>query len=87
MSNKPFDTYQFKVKENNHEMTVIIPKSDDRSYDKYLIEAETEKTRNELRNKPKRIEKPHAREDLVGIIKERQQFNRRKAHTVNKRYY
>lgn len=87
MPTKPLETYQFDVQSNNQSMKVIIPKSDDESYDNYLIEAETEKTRDYLNKRQRRPEKPGARENLVNQIKERQEYNRRKGQGFSKKYF
>lgn len=87
MRNKPLKTHCFRVTENNHSMDVVVPLSDDRSYDKYLIESSREKTKDELRKMPARVEKPGARENLAGLLKEKQEFDRRKQQSVNRRYY
>ncbi len=77
--------HDFIVEGNGHKMRVIIPKSDDRSYDDYLIQAETEKTQNELRAKPPATSpKPGSREALGELLKERQEFNKRRARGSRK---
>lgn len=87
MADKPLETHRFKVEANNQSMNVIIPKSDDESYDNYLIEAETEKTRDYLNKRQRKPEKSGAREHLVGQVKERQEYNRRKAQGFSKKYF
>ncbi len=80
--------HDFTVEENGHKMRVIIPKSDDKSYDNYLIEAETEKTRGELKRKPApQSIKAEKRGDLVQAIKEMQVYRERRKASVNRRFY
>ena len=76
------------VREGDHETTLIIPKSDDRQYDEYIKEAEIEKTREQLRNKPPRKSDPEKTKVLAEHIKEYQERLRRKQeHAGSKKYY
>ncbi len=80
--------HDFVVEENGHKMRVVIPKSDDKDYDDYLVEAETEKTRDELKHKPPPAPpKVGSREALVEQIKERQEYNRRREQGYTRRYW
>ena len=82
-----FETHRFTVEENGRQVQVVIPKSDDKSYDNYLIEAQKEKTRDQLRKKaPPETPKEKSRESLAGLLKERQEYDRRRAEG-SKRYF
>lgn len=80
------DVEVFDVQEGGYKMQVFIPKSDDPSYDRYLKEAETEKTRDELKRKPPK--KQGNTEALTQSIRERIEFkNREKNHENTKRFW
>jgi len=76
----------FTVKEGDHEMTVVIPESDDTSYDDYLEEAEREKTSAQLKKKPPKPEPKVSKEDLAGIAREKLLFRERR-QIGSKKYY
>jgi len=83
----PMPTKTFVIKENGFERTIIIPQSDDRSYNDYLEEAYDEKTRDELRKKQPKPVARISREDIAGALKEyKASFDRRK-QTGNPKYY
>jgi hypothetical protein len=65
------------VKSNEREMNVFIPQSNDDSYNKYLEEAETEKTTNELNKKPPRPTPKASKEEIAGALREYREFKKR----------
>ncbi len=87
MADKPLKVKTFTVTENGHKMDIIIPQSDDSSYDSYVAEAEIAKTRTELRNKPApQLVNKEARETLGAQLKEHREYRRRKSEN-SKRYF
>lgn len=86
MSDFPFETHKVVVSENGREQTIVVPKSDDKAYDDYIIEAETEKSRNELRKLPPKVVRREARETLAEQIKEYKAYTQRKQEGGRKYY-
>jgi len=80
---------RFTVKEGEHEMEVVIPRSGDLLYDRYLEEAEREKTKEQLRKKPPKVPAtPQSKQDLAEATREMLEYrNRKKYGTGNKKYY
>ena len=77
---------QFTVKEGDREMDVVIPLTGDTSYDRYLEEAEREKTADQLRKKPPRPV-PADKKEVAGILKEIIAFRNRRQSEHPKRYF
>jgi len=75
------------VEENGRKMTVVIPDTGDKSYTDYLVEAETEKTREQLRKKPAKPEPTASKDDIAGALREYREYkNRRKSGDIRKYY-
>ena len=88
MADKPLQVKKFTVKEAGHKMDIIVPQSDDPSYDNYVAEVEIAKTRDELRKKPSpQPVNKGARETLGAQLKEFSEYRRRKSENINKRYF
>lgn len=76
------------VKEGEKEMIVLIPQSDDRSYNQYLREAEIEKTKKQLSQRPIKARLTEAqRREAAGALKEYAEFMRRKRGEHAKKYF
>ena len=83
----PIKTVKFTVKEAGRSMDVVVPLSNDKSYDNYVIESEKEKTKEQLRNMPP--PKPinmGAREKLGEGLREYKEYQRRKSENTRKWY-
>lgn len=79
------------VREGNSEQEIVIAMTEeeakDSSYREYLMEAETEKTKEWLRNHPKQEPKEGSREALASLLKDISDFNRRKRESPNRKYF
>lgn len=87
MADKSLQVKKFTVEEAGHKMDIIVPQSDDPSYDNYVAEVEIAKTRDELRKKP--VPRPvnaGVRELLGAQLKEFREYRRRKSEN-SKRYF
>ena len=75
---------RFTVEENGQKQIVVIPDSNDRSYDNYLKEAYTEKTREQLRKSNKQVskltpsEKTEAARELIAFKKRQNSEHKRR---------
>jgi len=78
---------EFTVKEGEHEMTVVIPESDDKSYDDYLEQAEREKTSAQLKKKPPKPTPKISDKDLSNIAREKLEFRERKRRGEIRKYF
>ncbi len=78
---------KFIVKENGHEMEVIIPQSGDFSYDRYLHEAEEEKTRDQLRKREPKRESKISKQDIAQLGRELLEYKNRKRESQNRKYF
>ena len=75
-----------KVTVGGRSKILAIPESGDRSYDNYLVEAETEKAENELRKAPvKKFVKP-TDANAIGAIKEQRAWIRHKQQTGSRMF-
>jgi len=78
----------FKVTHENREMDVFYPETGDRIYDEEIEATEREKTLEELKAKPpKHKATPKEREDIIGAMREIQEFTRRKKESPNRRFF
>ena len=71
---KPPEIKRITVKEGEHETDIFIPQSEDRGYNEYLAEAETEKTSNELRKKPPKPEQKVSDKEMGELLRERAEW-------------
>jgi len=78
---------QFTVRENGKEMIVVIPKSDDSSYDRQLKEAQIEKTKEQLRKAPKKPAPKISVKERSEALREFNRFRKRKQSEFPKRYF
>lgn len=67
-------------------MEVFIPQTGDLSYDRYLEEAEREKTLDQLKKSPPRAPSKASKKDIGEALKEIKEFQRRKKEN-RKRFY
>ena len=75
MADKPLKVKKYTVEEAGHKMDIIVPQSNDPSYDNYVAEAEIAKTKEELRHKPApQAVNPAKREELARAIREYKEF-------------
>ena len=72
-----------RIKESGREMTLIIPPTGDKVWDRELEEAEVEKTRDELRKMPPRPQ-GKSKEEVAGALKEYSQFIKRQKNGTKK---
>jgi hypothetical protein len=90
MSEQPV-VKKITVTENGKSQDVVIgmtqTEANDRSFVDYMIEAQTEKTKDSLRKQPVKEINPVKREELAGQLKEMQEYRRRKSESVNRRYF
>ncbi len=77
----------FKVRQGDREMTIIIPRTGDKSYDEYLEEAEREKTEDQLKKKPPKPKSTIPRDQIAGSLREFREFLERKRKGDIKKYY
>lgn len=77
----------FTVKVGDRERTVVIPDTGDIEENKYLEEAEREKTADELRKLPPRPARKVSRKEVGGALKEYREFLNRRKENVNPRYF
>ena len=78
----------FTVRENNREVTVMIPGTGDKSYDEYLEEAEREKTAEQLKKKSPRPVSTMDRKQVAGALKEFMEYvNRKRSGDINRKYF
>ncbi len=77
----------FKVRHGDKEMTVIIPRTGDKSYDEYIEEAEREKTADQLKKAPPKPKSTIPREQVAGALREFREYLERKRKGDIKRYY
>lgn len=77
---------RFTVKGGNREMTVIIPRTGDISYDEELEEAEREKTAKQLKENPK-PKSTLSRGQIAGALREFNQWLLRKHSGDIRRFY
>ena len=59
----------------------------DKSYREYLKDSTVEQTREQLRAAPEKPKGKTSKEQVVGAIKEYNDFRRRKRQSVNRKYY
>ena len=85
MKDKPFE--EFVVKEGDKEMTVIIAGARDKEEAAYLKEAETEKTRKELRDKPSKPKSTMSKADISGNLKEIMEHKKRQKSDHPRKYW
>ncbi len=78
---------KFTVKENGREMEVVIPLSGDFSYDRYLHEAEEEKTRDQLRKREPKPKSKMSKQDMAQLGRELLEYKNRKKESPNRRYF
>ena len=84
---KPPRIKKIKVAESGSEMNVFIPETGDKSYDDYLEEAETEKTKDQLKKKARKSKTIVSQEQIGGAIKEYQEWVRRKKRGDTRKYF
>ena len=82
---KPPEIKRITVKEGEHETDIFIPQSEDRGYDEYLAEAETEKTSNELRKKPPKPEQKVSDKEMGELLRERAEWKQNRG--LNRKYF
>lgn len=75
------------IREGDREMILIIPQTGDLSYDAYLEEAETEKTKDQLKKKPPKPIATMSKKDVAGALKEYFEWLRRKKSGDIRRFY
>ncbi len=75
------------VTENGQTTELFIPETGDKSYDDYIEEAETEKTRDELKHRLPREKPKYSKEEIGQALRDLSDFRRRKKESPNKKYY
>ena len=78
---------KFTVEENGRKCEVIIPVSDDKSYDAYLEEAQRIKTSEQLKNKPPREKPRYSKEHISGALGEFNKWKRETENGFKRRYF
>lgn len=71
----------------NKKKIVFIPDTGDKAETEYLIEAEREKTLNELKKAPDKPKPKYSNKEIGAMLNEYNQFLKRKRESPHKKYW
>ena len=80
-------TKRIEVSYGGRTRVVIIPSTGDLEYDRYLEEAQKEKTLEELKKLPPKPERTTSVANVAGMLREYAEFRNRKRKGDIKRFY